>query len=131
MKLYQTKVPQIATEIIATLAKEGLLDLRQENRPEAEQDLVAIMEEYLRRDRSLRSNVREHMHRNGLPYSKFGRVRTRLADDWGHPLGEDVERYLARQFVGYGANRRWRNHGCSTPGVANRRPAISSRIHRY
>lgn len=99
MKLYQTKVPPIAADIIASLSKEGLLDLRPENRPEAEQDLVAIMEEYLRRDRSLRDNVREHMHRRSLPYSRYGRVRMRLADDWGHPLGDDVERYLARQFV--------------------------------
>ncbi|MEL6344965.1 MAG: DUF507 family protein [Myxococcota bacterium] len=99
MRLYQAKVPQIANEVIARLTKRGAIDVTPENRPEAEQDLVAIMEEYLRRDRALREKVREYMHERSLPYDRYGRVRSRMADRWGHPTKDDVERFLARQFV--------------------------------
>lgn len=99
MKLYHTKIPLIAAEVIATLSKEGLLDLSAEYRPEAEQDLVAVMEEYLRRDRALRESVREYMHERSIPYGRYGRIRSKMADSWGHPLSDDVERFLARQFV--------------------------------
>ena len=99
MKLYHTKIPEIATEIIETLIKADLLELRAEVRSEAEQDLIAIMEEYLRRDRALREKVREYMHSRSVPYSRYGRIRSRMADNWGHPLSDDVERFLARQFV--------------------------------
>lgn len=99
MRLYQAKVPQIAREVIANLTKRGSIDVTPDNRQEAEQDLVAIMEEYLRRDRALREKVREYMHERSLPYDRYGRTRNRMADRWGHPVGEDVEKFLARQFV--------------------------------
>jgi hypothetical protein len=99
MKLYHTKIPQISTHIIETLIKADLLELQAEFRSEAEQDLISIMEEYLRRDRALREKVREYMHSRSVPYSRYGRIRSRMADKWGHPLSDDVERFLARQFV--------------------------------
>lgn len=99
MKLYATKIPLIANEVVASLSKEGLLELDAEHRPEAEQDLTAIMEEYLRRDRALREKVREYMHERSIPYGRYGRIRSRIADSWSHPVGDDVERFLARQFV--------------------------------
>lgn len=99
MKLYQARVSQIAHDVIATLTQDGHIDVAPENRQEAEQDLVAIMDEYLRRDRTLRDNIREHMHDNAIPYDQYGKVRGRLAGQWGHPLNDDVERFLARQFA--------------------------------
>ena len=99
MKLYKARVAQIANEIVATLTKEGSLDVEPENRPEAELDLVAIMEEYLRRDRALRERVREHMHSRSVPYDQYGKLRGQMAGSWNHPTGDDVERFLARQFV--------------------------------
>jgi hypothetical protein len=99
MKLSKARVAQIANEIITTLTKEGRLDVEPDNRPEAELDLVAIMEEYLRRDRALRERVRENMHSRSVPYDQYGKLRGRMADSWNHPTGDDVERFLARQFV--------------------------------
>ncbi len=99
MKLYQAKVPLIAQEVIATLVKEGSIEVAPDSRQEAELDLVAIMEEYLRRDRALRERVREYMHERAVPYDQYGRVRGRMADSWNHPTGDDVEKFLSRQFV--------------------------------
>lgn len=99
MKLYRTKVPVIAAECIQRLMEDGDIEVQHERRAEAEADLAAIMEDYLRRDNDLREDIKDHMHRRGLSYDQQGKVRTAFAEERQHPLGEDVERYLARQFT--------------------------------
>jgi hypothetical protein len=76
MKLYRAKVPQIAKEVVDRLVAEQCIEVKAENREEAERDLAAIMDEYLRRDSELREQIRDHM-----------------------PLNDDVERFLCRQFI--------------------------------
>jgi hypothetical protein len=39
------------------------------------------------------------MERRAIPYDQYGKARNDLADRWGHPVGDDVDRFLARQFV--------------------------------
>lgn len=99
MRLYRTKVPVIAKDVIERLNNAGDIEVLGENKGEAEQDLVAIMDEYLRRDAAFRNQVRDYMDRRNLPYGEYGRARKQLADSQKHPLNDDVERYLARQFV--------------------------------
>lgn len=99
MKLYRSKVPVIAQETIDTLVRDGDIEVAFENLEEARKDLAAIMEEYLRRDNDFRNRVRDDMAAANIPYDQYGRTRTRIADELGHPLGDDVERFLARQFV--------------------------------
>jgi hypothetical protein len=99
MKLYRSKIPVIAHEAIERLVTDGDIEVSHERRGEAEADLSAIMEDYLRRDMGLREQIRDYMSDNGIPYSDRGRVRSRMADQRGHPLGDDVERYLVRQFT--------------------------------
>lgn len=99
MKLYRAKIPVIAKEIVDKLSVDGDVEIESERREEAEKDLIAIMEEYRRRDMELRERVREYMSTRRLPYSEFGRTRKRMAEEMDHPMGEDVERFLARQFI--------------------------------
>lgn len=99
MKLYRARIPAIAHAVLERLSNEGDLELEAENKAEAEQDLVAVMEMYLRRDQDLREAVREEMERRAIPYDQYGKTRSEVADRWGHPTGDDVDRYLARQFV--------------------------------
>lgn len=99
MKLYRAKIPVIAKATIERLATDGDIEVRPDAREEAEKDLVAIMDEYLRRDNDLRDRCRDFMDTHQIPYSDFGRTRKRLADEMGHPLGDDVERFLCRQFI--------------------------------
>ena len=99
MKLYRAKIPTIAHECIKRLLDDGDIEVPHEKRPDAEQDLAAIMEDFLRRDMALREAIKDHMATNSIPYDQFGRTKGRLADEWGHPTGEDVERFLVRQFV--------------------------------
>ena len=99
MRLYRAKVPEIARHVIETLCNDGDIEVAMENRTEAEQDLVAIMEEYLRRDWQLREKVREEMAQSGVGYEHYGKMRGKFADRWGHPTRDDVGRYLSRQFI--------------------------------
>jgi hypothetical protein len=99
MKLYRARIPAVARTVIEALTRDGDIEVTSENRAEAEQDLVSIMEEYLRRDYQLRDTVKERMERMGIGYDRYGKLRNQLAEEWGHPTGDEVERYLARQFV--------------------------------
>lgn len=99
MKLYRTRIPTIAKAVVEQLCNGGDIEVDLENRPEAEQDLVSIMEEYLRRDYQLRDKVKDHMAAGGISYDQYGKVRNKLAEEWNHPTGDAVEKYLARQFI--------------------------------
>jgi uncharacterized protein len=99
MRLYRAKIPMIAKEVIESLVTADDIEVLPENREEAEQDLVAIMEEYRRRDMRLRDRIKDHMAARKIPYSEYGRTRKRLADENGHPMGDDVERFFCRQFI--------------------------------
>lgn len=99
MKLYRAKIPAIAHDVIEHLATEGDIEVVAEKKPEAEKDLAAIMDEFVRRDREFNDKVGEHMERRGISYDQRGSVRKQLAEVSDHPLGEDIERFLCRQFV--------------------------------
>ncbi|MEQ1501608.1 MAG: DUF507 family protein [Myxococcota bacterium] len=99
MKLYRAKIPAISKAIVDRLVADGDLEVKPDKRDEAEKDLTAIMDDYLRRDNELRDRSRDIMADQNIPYSDLGRTRKRLADEMGHPLGDDVERYLCRQFI--------------------------------
>lgn len=99
MKLYKNKVPIIAHEAIERLVRDGDIEVDPERRSEAEQDLIAIMEDYLRRDGFLREAIKDYMSSHGIAYGEYGRIRGRMAEERDQPLGDDVERYLVRQFT--------------------------------
>ncbi len=107
MKLYRVRIPVIAKAVIDTLCADSSIEVEPANRSEAELDLVAVMEEYLRRDSALREQVREYMARHSVPYDRYGKTRSQAADEMGHPLGDDVERFLSRQFVENFMISRW------------------------
>ena len=107
MKLYRARIPQIAHAVIERLCNDGLIEVALESRAEAELDVVAILEEYLRRDMALREEVREHMAAHAVPYDEYGRTRGKIADAMGHPTGDDVERYVSRQIAENFMISRW------------------------
>lgn len=98
MKLYRARVPAIAHAVIERLVNDGDLDVELEARADAEADLVAIMESYLRRDQDLREAVRNEMERRNMPYNEYTKARTDVASQWNHPTGNEVEKFLSRQF---------------------------------
>lgn len=99
MKLYRAKIPVIAKECIDRLARDGDIEIDPDRKADAEADLVAIMEDYLRRDNQLRESIRDHMADQGISYDQYGRTRAKMAGRMDHPTGDDVERFLVRQFI--------------------------------
>lgn len=99
MKLYRTKVPQIAKDVVEVLCRDEDIEVGLDNRDEAEKDLAAIMDDYLRRDQDLRNNIRDHMANRNIPYDEYGKTRKQFAEDSAHPTGEEVDKFLARQFI--------------------------------
>lgn len=99
MRLYRARIPLVAHAVIERLANEGDLDVAMENRAEAEKDLVAIMETFLQRDLELRDAVKDTMSRRAIPYDQYSKVRSEIAEAWGHPTGDSVPKFLTRQFV--------------------------------
>lgn len=99
MKLYRTKIPTIAREIIDRLVEDGDVEILAARREEAEKDLIAVMEEFIRRDNDFRNRVRDGMANRAIPYDQYGSVRKKLAEEENHPAGDEIDRYLARQFI--------------------------------
>ncbi len=99
MKLYRAKIPEIASEVIERLSADGDIEVLPERREEAERDLIAIMEEFRRQDFALRDRIRDYMAVRKVPYNEFGRTKKRLAEEMDHPIGDDIERFLCRQFI--------------------------------
>lgn len=99
MKLYRSRVPTIARAVIGRLVQDGDIEVAPESREEAERDVVAIFEEFLRRDDEIREAVRDVMARNNIPYDQYGKIRGQVAESRGHAVADDVDRYLARQVV--------------------------------
>lgn len=99
MKLYRARVPVIAGQVLGRLVADGDVDVPSENREEAEADLIAIMEEFVRRDIDFRNQIRDYMAARNIPYDQYGRTRQKMSEETGHPLGDDVERFLCRQFI--------------------------------
>jgi hypothetical protein len=98
MKLYRAKIPAIAHDVIDALVRDGDIEIRPENRAEAERDLIAIMEEFVRRDSEFRERVKDYMASHQMSFDQQGEARKALSERYDHPSNDDVERFLGRQF---------------------------------
>jgi len=99
MRLYRSQIPRLAEDIIATLSLDGDIVVDNDTRSEAEQDIRAILEEYLRQENRVVQETRELMERGQITYDQFGRIKGRIADERGHPTGDDGIKWIAGQIL--------------------------------
>lgn len=99
MKLYRGKIPVIAQEVVQQLTDANHIDVDPEMKPEAEQDLQAIMHNYLREERRLQDVVRDYIAEYQIEYDRRGEIRRTKAKERNHPIGDRVMPYLANQFL--------------------------------
>jgi hypothetical protein len=99
MRLYRSQIPRIAEDIIANLALGGDIVVEADDRNEAEQDVRAIMDEYLRQESRVVQETREHMESLKITYDQFGKVKSRFADRRSHPTGDDGIRWIVGQVL--------------------------------
>ena len=98
-RLYPGKIDSIAENVIRDLCEKGHIEVESDKMLEAQKDLVAIMIEYMRRDRQLRNDAKERMQLLSLPYGQFGKTLRTMAKERRHPLSDRLQVYLANQFI--------------------------------
>ena len=89
MRLYRSQIPGIAEDIIATLQLDGDIVVDNDDRTDAEQDIRAIMDEYLRQESRVVQETREFMEQHQITYDQFGRIKSQFADKRSHPTGDE------------------------------------------
>ena len=99
MKLYRGQIEGIARDVIQKLVDEQAIEILEEQREEAENDLKAIMVDYLRRDSRLRNEVQEYMGLHQISFDRRGEISRSLAKERRHPLGNRVLPYFINQFT--------------------------------
>ena len=97
MRLFSSKVPVIAAEVVRKLVAEK--DLETETPAEVERDVEAVLNEYLRLEREGTTKTKELMDGRKLPPSEFGRVKKSVAEQRGLKVGDEVIDYLLDQIV--------------------------------
>lgn len=99
MRLYRSQIPRIAEDIIGKLQLDGDIVVEDTDRSEAEQDIRAIMEEYLRQEHRIVQETREHMEAHQITYDQFGKIKSRFAERRSHPTGDDGIRWIVGQVL--------------------------------
>jgi len=97
MRLFSSKVPIIASEIVKKLVAEK--DLEAERPAEVEKDVESVLNEYLRLEREVTAKTKELMDGRGLPPTEFGRVKKSVAEQKGLKIGDEIIDYLLDQVV--------------------------------
>lgn len=97
MRLYTTKIPIIAREIIRQLT--ALEHIEVNDHDEAQLDIESVLKEYVRRDRELTEEAKDLLEKRGLSHGQFGKVKRAIADKKNHGLGEDGVVWMCSQIL--------------------------------
>lgn len=97
MRLYSGKISPIVDDLVRDLTSQG--DIEVEDEGEVRLDLEAVLKEFVRRERQMVDEAKDRMEREGLGYSKLGRMRQRLAKEMGFPTQEEILPYLVDQLL--------------------------------
>lgn len=97
MKLYSSQFNVIAQEILRTLRKQELIEVAAEELGEAELDIVGVLKEYNRMDRSLTQQARDSVGAEGRTAEM--REKQRLARDKNFRTGEEGLEYIVSQIL--------------------------------
>lgn len=97
MRLYKSKIPTIARDLIARLTDDGSIEVSE--REEAELDIQSVLKEYLRVERDVTERTKDLLEKRGLPHEKFGRVKRAVAEERGLGLGEEGITWMCNQIL--------------------------------
>jgi|GEM_PF-116097 len=97
MRLYSGKIGPIVDDLVRELTAQQDIEVEQE--AEVRLDLEAVLKEFVRRERQMIDEAKDRMEREGLGYSKLGRMRQRLAKEMGFPQQDEVLPYLVDQLL--------------------------------
>lgn len=99
MRLYPGQAKSISREICERLTKDGSVEIDAEHRLDAEDDLDAVIMQYIRTDREITQEARDTVRDRGLGNSALGRIKRRLAKERGFAVGDDAVDWLVDQII--------------------------------
>lgn len=99
MKLYPKAIPAVARDIIATLMADGEIEVETLRIADAEQDMAAVMKEYLSSEERVNQATREALERRGYDHSRFNQVKREMADVRGFKMGDDGIDFMINQML--------------------------------
>ena len=97
MKLYSSKIPVIAMDIVRTLTSDG--DLETSNPREMEADIESVLREYLRMERNLTERAKDRVEAVGGGREDVQKVKRLLAEQSNMGLGGEGISYLVNQIL--------------------------------
>ncbi len=99
MRLYAKVIPAIARDIISRLMSDGDIEVDTMRVVEAEQDMVAIMKQYLAAEEAVVRATKEALDRRGYDHGQFDRVKREMADVRGHRMGDEGIDFIINQML--------------------------------
>lgn len=99
MRLYRSRIPVIASKVVASLISDGDIDVERTSVEDVELDIRAIVDEYLRQEQQLLEETREVMEARGSGYSEFAKTKRELAEQKKFPTGDDGLFWMAGQII--------------------------------
>jgi hypothetical protein len=97
MRLFSSKVPTIAAEVVRVLTASG--DIEAESPKEVVADVESVLKNYLAMEKEVDDRTKELLERTGRGTQEFGRVRVQVAESKGIKVGEEALDYLLDQVV--------------------------------
>lgn len=99
VKLYHGQVPRLAQEIISALVQGGELDITPAKVPEAEKDIAAVMDEYIRAEQRVVNRAKDLLAERRESREVLGRLIREEATAHGHQRGEEGIRWVQHQII--------------------------------
>jgi hypothetical protein len=99
MRLYAKVIPAIARDVISRLMSDGDIEVDTMRVVEAEQDMVAIMKQYLAAEEAVIRATKEALDRRGYDHGHFERVKREMADVRGHRMGDEGIDFIINQML--------------------------------
>jgi len=97
MRLYASKVPMIALDIVRVLTADK--DIEVSNPREVEADVEAVLKEYLRMERNLTERAKDRVEAVGGGREDVQKVKRLLAEQSNMGLGGEGISYLVNQIL--------------------------------
>lgn len=97
MKLYSSKIPVIAMDIVRALTVDN--DIETSNPREVEGDIEAVLKEYLRMERDLTERAKDRVEATGGTRQDLGRHKKILADQRNVGTGDESLSYILNQLI--------------------------------
>ena len=99
MRLYPGVISRIAKEIIDYLVRDGDIEVEKKLVEEAELDMSAIMQEYLRLETDLYESAKDTLDNRGLQANELYRMKENLASARNMPTGEEGIEWMINQML--------------------------------